>query len=89
VQGVYASQGKEGAPRYVPGVVNLEFKYDVGLLPRPPKTLPVIFTVEGHMSNMFFGPCAPTAAASNSRAWRGSRWGTGTPPTAVQERHRR
>jgi hypothetical protein len=63
VQGVYASQGKEGAPRYVPGVVNLEFKYDVGLLSRPPKTLPVIFTVEGHMSNMFFGPCASTAAA--------------------------
>lgn len=63
VQGVYAREGKEGAPRYVPGVINLEFKYDVGLLERPAKTLPIIFTVEGHASNMFFGPCAQTASA--------------------------
>lgn len=63
VQGVYASQGKLGAPKYIPGVINLEFKYDVGLLQRPPKTLPILFTVEGHMSSMFFGPCAQTASA--------------------------
>lgn len=63
VQGVYTAQGKPGAPRYVPGVVNLEFKYDVGLLTRPPKTLPIGFTVEGHQSNMFFGPCAQTVSA--------------------------
>lgn len=61
VQGVYTSEGRQGAPRYIPGVVNLEFKYDVGLLQRPDPVLPIIFTVEGHMSNMFFGPCAQTA----------------------------
>lgn len=67
VQGIYADQGKPGAPRYVLGVVNLEFKYDVGLLQRPAKTLGILFTVEGHMSNMFFGPCAQTAAALEQR----------------------
>lgn len=63
VQGVYTKEGKQGAPHYIPGVINLEFKYDVGLLARPAKTLPIIFTVEGHMSNMFFGPTASTASA--------------------------
>lgn len=63
VQAVYRSQGKPGAPKYIDGVVNLEFKYDVGLLPRPEKPKPVIFTVEGHMSNPWNGPCAYTASA--------------------------
>jgi hypothetical protein len=66
VQDVYTREGvtrHPGVPRYLPGVVNLEFKYDVGLLKRPPKALPIIFTVEGHMSNMFVGPCAQTAGA--------------------------
>lgn len=66
VQDVYRGQGREGAPHYVDGVVNVEFKYDVGLLQRPPKALQptrIGFTVEGHMSNMFFGPCAQTASA--------------------------
>ena len=58
VQGVYTQQGKEGAPKYIPGVINLEFKYDVGLLKRPDKPRPIIFTVEGHMSNPWVGPCA-------------------------------
>lgn len=62
VQDVYRGQGKEGAPHYVHGVVNVEFKYDVGLLQRPPKRLPIIFTQEGHMSDMFIGPCATTAS---------------------------
>jgi hypothetical protein len=61
VQDIYTREGREGAPRYVRGIVNLEFKYDVGLLKRPVKPRPIIFTVEGHMSNMFFGPCAETA----------------------------
>ena len=62
VQGVYTREGKPGAPHYIPGVVNLEFKYDVGLLKRPDPVKPIIFTVEGHMSNMFIGPCAQTAS---------------------------
>ena len=61
VQDIYTTEGKPGAPRYIPGVVNLEFKYDIGLLKRPAPVKPIIFTVEGHMSNMFFGPCAQTA----------------------------
>lgn len=62
VQGVYTSEGKPGAPKYIRGIVNLEFKYDVGLLQRPDKPRPIIFTVEGHMSNMFFGPTASVAS---------------------------
>ena len=63
VQAVYTAQGKPGAAKYIPGVINVDFKYDVGLIPRPEKPKPVIFTVEGHMSNPFQGPCAYTAQA--------------------------
>jgi hypothetical protein len=62
VQDVYTSEGKPGAPFYIPGVINLELKYDVGLLPRPPVPKPVIFTVEGHMSNLWLGPTASVAS---------------------------
>jgi hypothetical protein len=62
VQHVYTSEGKPGRAKYVPGVINVEFKYDVGLLKRPPVVRPVIFTVEGHLSNMWAGPCASTAS---------------------------
>lgn len=62
IQGIYTAEGKPGAPHYIPGVVNLEFKYDVGLLKRPDPVKPIVFTVEGHMSNMFIGPCAQTAS---------------------------
>ncbi|QLF84257.1 lysin B [Mycobacterium phage Soul22] len=62
IQGIYTIEGKPGAPHYIAGVVNLEFKYDVGLLKRPAPVLPIIFTQEGHQSNMFFGPCASTAS---------------------------
>lgn len=67
VQGIYTAQGRPGAPFYVPGVINLEFKYDVGLLPRPEKPKPIFFTLEGHMSNMFFGPCASNASLLESQ----------------------
>jgi hypothetical protein len=83
-------RGKPGAPRYIPGVVNVEFKYDVGLLKRPDPVKPIIFTVEGHMSNMFFGPCAQTAGELEQEGfvhWKPvGDWDTST---AVQERHRR
>lgn len=64
VQKVYISEGvvkHPGAPKYLLGVVNLEFKYDVGLLTRPAKPRPIIFTQEGHQSNMWVGPCATVA----------------------------
>ncbi|OBB15442.1 hypothetical protein A5731_00290 [Mycolicibacterium conceptionense] len=48
IQGIYTAEGKPGAPHYIPGVVNLEFKYDVGLLKRPDPVKPIVFTVEGH-----------------------------------------
>lgn len=63
VQDIYTREGREGAPRYVRGVINVEFKYDLGMLPRPPKVLPIAFTQEGHQSNMYVGPCAQTASA--------------------------
>ena len=62
VQDVYRREGKPGAPHYISGVVNLEFKYDVGLLTRPEKPRPIIFTVEGHMSVPWVGPCAYIAS---------------------------
>lgn len=55
----YTAAGKIGP--HTPGVINVETKYVMGFLPRPTKPKPVIFTVEGHMSNMFMGPCAETA----------------------------
>lgn len=55
----YRVAGKIGP--HTPGIINLETKYAMGFLPRPVKAKPVVFTVEGHMSNMWFGPCAETA----------------------------
>lgn len=63
VQAVYRSERKPGADKYIDGVINVEFKYDVGLLARPEKPKPIVFTVEGHMSNPWNGPCAYTASA--------------------------
>lgn len=40
------------------GVLDLETQYVMGFKRRPEAPLPIIFTVEGHMSNPFFGPCA-------------------------------
>ncbi len=57
----YAAAGKLTAGRYIEGVINLETKYVLGVLPRPVKPKPVLFTVEGHMSSMWVGPCAETA----------------------------
>lgn len=50
---------------YIRGVLDLETQYASGFKKRPvqPKILPIIFTVEGHLSNMFLGPCAQTAVA--------------------------
>lgn len=48
--------------RFVRGVLDLETSYASGFKRRPDAPKPIIFTVEGHMSNMFFGPCAATAS---------------------------
>ncbi len=52
---------------YTLGVLDLETQYVMGFKKRPlnvagtPKILPVVFTVEGHMSDMWQGPCATIA----------------------------
>lgn len=71
VQAIYTAERKPGAPKYIAGVINLEFKYDVGLLKRPEKPRPIIFTVEGHMSNPWAGPCAFIASTLEQQgvAW--------------------
>lgn len=55
----YAAAGKIG--EHVPGIINVETKYAMGYLARPAAPKPVVFTVEGHMSSMWLGPCAETA----------------------------
>lgn len=52
----YADAGR--LTSYTPGVINVETKYVMGFLPRPLRARPIVFTVEGHMSNMWVGPCA-------------------------------
>lgn len=50
---------------FVRGALDLPTQQAMGFKKVAPveRTLPIIFTVEGHMSNMFFGPCAQTAEA--------------------------
>lgn len=57
----YKAAGKLIEGRYTPGVVNAETKYVMGYLRRPAKPRPMIFTIEGHLANMFIGPTAEVA----------------------------
>lgn len=57
----YLKAGKLAAGSFISGVINLETKYVMGYAVRPSKAKPVVFTVEGHMSSMWEGPCAFTA----------------------------
>jgi hypothetical protein len=56
-QAVFVSQGKLRGGEYIPGVVNLAWKYASGYLKKD-KLLPLYFSVEGHMSDMWQGPVA-------------------------------
>lgn len=56
LQGIYKAQGKLTDP-FIPGVVNLATKYALGYLSRE-VLLPLHFSIEGHMSNMWIGPAA-------------------------------
>jgi hypothetical protein len=62
VQAVYTAEGKPGAPKYVPGVVNVEFKYDVGLLPRPPSCGRSSSPSRATCRTCGPGPCASNAS---------------------------
>lgn len=60
MQNRYVADGKLLIGMFIPGVLDLPtqevcgFRKKAAVIP----TKPIIFTVEGHMSNMFFGPCA-------------------------------
>lgn len=56
LQGIYKAQGKLTEP-HIPGVVNLATKYALGYLSRE-IILPLYFSTEGHMSDMWVGPVA-------------------------------
>ena len=58
MQSRYAKAGQIGS--HTPGVINVETKMAMGFIGRPTKPKPVVFTVEGHMSSMWLGPCAET-----------------------------
>lgn len=62
LQGIYNRQGKLPTGKYIVGVINLETKYAMDYLKRPPPVKPIIFTIEGHMSNPWNGPCAFVAS---------------------------
>lgn len=56
-QRVFLTQGKLQAGEFIPGVVNLAWKYASGYLKRE-VLLPLHISVEGHLSNMWVGPAA-------------------------------
>ncbi|WP_234714546.1 hypothetical protein [Mycobacteroides immunogenum] len=62
MQARYRNSGKLSVDAYIPGVINAETKYVMGYLPRPVAVKPVIFTVEGHLSDMWAGPSASIGA---------------------------
>lgn len=56
LQQIYWEQGKLTDP-FIPGVINLATKYAMGYLSKE-IILPLAFSVEGHMSDMWIGPAA-------------------------------
>lgn len=54
-QAIFKEEGKLGD--YIPGVINLAFKYACGYLKKE-VLLPLYFSAEGHMSDMWIGPVA-------------------------------
>lgn len=57
----YQASGKLQPGQFVLGVINYATKVAMGYTVVVAQTLPVLFTVEGHLSDMFVGPCAETA----------------------------
>lgn len=54
-QQIFVAEGKMKAGEFIPGVINLAWKYASGYLNRE-VLLPLYFSVEGHMSDMWLGP---------------------------------
>ena len=63
MQNRLVASGALKASGFILGVLDLPTEYAMGFKKRAPVDVvkPVIVTVEGHMSNMFYGPCADTA----------------------------
>lgn len=57
IQGVRVSEGKLRPGEFIPGVINLATKYAIGYLKKE-VFLPLYFSAEGHMSDMWIGPMA-------------------------------
>lgn len=71
MQGRYNQDGRLAAGKYTPGIINLETKYVMGYVARPPgpDTRPVLFTVCGTGVPWWVGPDADTARAVEDK-WR-------------------
>jgi len=67
----YTAAGQLAADAYIPGVLNLETRYVMGYLPRPPKpdVRPVLLSVCGTGVPWWVGPDADTARAVGAR-WK-------------------
>lgn len=63
MQGRLVKDGLLTPGKFILGVLDLPTEYAMGFKKRPPIDVirPVFVTVEGHMSNMWFGPVADTA----------------------------
>lgn len=57
IQEVRVAEGKLKVGEFLPGVINLATKFAMGYLQKE-TILPLYFSVEGHMSNMWEGPVA-------------------------------
>lgn len=56
-QAIFLIEGKLKPGEYIPGVINLATKYAMGYLEKD-VLLPLYFSAEGHMSDMWVGPMA-------------------------------
>lgn len=57
IQGIRVAEGKLRPDEFIPGVINLATKYAMGYLKKE-VLLPLYFSAEGHMSDMWVGPVA-------------------------------
>lgn len=74
-QQIFVDQGKLKTGEFIPGVINLAWKYASGYLKRE-VILPLYFSCEGHMSDMWFGPVSwiGEILQSEGRAIRRPTW---------------
>ena len=95
-QAIFLGDGRlKPSDNVIPGVINLAFKYACGYLKKE-VLLPLCFTAEGHMSDMYVGPVAwrgERLQAENRAIWRPTGYVNNTIPfktaTGVNELARR